>query len=60
MDTKSRNSKIVKMDQNDGKINLDSIETKTQLNKIKIKIDIVALRTFRTACKMQQKNVKEL
>ena len=36
MDTKSRNSKIMKMDQNDGKINLDSIGTKTQLNKIKI------------------------
>ena len=47
MGVNPRNPKIVKMEQDDVKINLNNAGTKTQLF------------TFRTTCKMQQKNVKQ-
>ena len=57
------------MEQNGIKVNLDNAGSKTRLMYIYVyiyiyiyihnKIEIQALRTFRTACKMQQKNEKQ-
>ena len=68
MGTKPRSPKIVKMEQDGVKINLDCAGTKKQVTYlyktvsiyIHDEIEIKALRRFRTACKMHQKIVKQL
>ena len=70
MDTKPRNTRIIKMKQNDVKIKLDKYKyipkyifyicvCECLCIYIDIHNKIRTLYFFRTACKMQQKNVKQ-